>query len=183
MRPLHAIALLTATGLLAGCGSVSKTLGLDRSSPDEFQVMSQAPLSMPPDYQLRPPKPGAPRPSDGTTAAEARAALFGGSDGAMAAAGPSNGTDALLAKAGAGSGDGEIRNEVDSDHAALVKQNDGLVNDILFWRDGRPPATVVDASAEDQRLRRAKADGQAPTDGDTVSRQEGAGAPLEDLVK
>ena len=48
------------------------------NSPDEFAVQRQAPLSVPPDFALVPPQPGAPRPAQGTAAQEALDALFGG---------------------------------------------------------------------------------------------------------
>ena len=69
--------LLVASGafLLASCGS-SGVLGRER--PDEFAVQRQAPLLIPPDFELVPPQPGAPRPAEGTAAQDALDALFGG---------------------------------------------------------------------------------------------------------
>lgn len=51
-----AIALL----LLSACSGdeVKSTLGLERSAPDEFKVVSRPPLSVPPEFTLRPPLPG-----------------------------------------------------------------------------------------------------------------------------
>ena len=46
--------------VLGACGGVRDTLGLAKRSPDEFTVVRKAPLSMPPDFNLRPPTPGAP---------------------------------------------------------------------------------------------------------------------------
>lgn len=46
---------------LAACdnSSVRDTLGLSRKAPDEFRVVSRPPLSVPPEFNLRPPaKPG-----------------------------------------------------------------------------------------------------------------------------
>ncbi len=69
-----AVALPLATG---GCSNVKETLGLTKQSPDEFKVVSRAPLSMPPDYNLRPPTPGAPRPQEGTPRDQAQQAVLG----------------------------------------------------------------------------------------------------------
>ena len=66
--------LATAT-LLSGCGH----RGYDRSRPDEFAVVRQAPLVIPPDYSLAPPRPGAVRPQDTATNTQTLDALFGGS--------------------------------------------------------------------------------------------------------
>ena len=79
-RIWRALALLLASQLvLAACagGSVQRALGLSKRSPDEFAVVSRAPLIVPPDYELRPPRPGEPRPQVGTTADQARATLVG----------------------------------------------------------------------------------------------------------
>lgn len=77
MRNLAAVALaLGAAALLSGCGGGS---GLNRAKPDEYAVARQAPLVIPPDYALVPPRPGAPRPQDNNPSALALEALFGGS--------------------------------------------------------------------------------------------------------
>ena len=48
--------------VLSGCGNdVRQALGMTKQSPDEFQVVAHAPLTLPPDYSLHPPQPGAPR--------------------------------------------------------------------------------------------------------------------------
>src|SRR5690554_7167653 len=48
--------------VLAACGSSGV---LSRERPDEFAVQRQAPLVIPPDFELVPPQPGAPRPAEG----------------------------------------------------------------------------------------------------------------------
>jgi len=50
---------------------------MSKRAPDEFAVVRRAPLIVPPDYDLRPPDPGAPRPNIGTTSDQARVALTG----------------------------------------------------------------------------------------------------------
>lgn len=69
--------ILLAAGavLLASCGSSGL---LNRERPDEFAVQRQAPLIVPPDFDLVPPTPGAPRPAEGTASQQALDALFGG---------------------------------------------------------------------------------------------------------
>jgi len=61
--------------LLASCGAGGL---INRDRPDEFAVQRQAPLAVPPDFELAPPAPGAPRPTEGTAAQQALDALFGG---------------------------------------------------------------------------------------------------------
>lgn len=61
---------------LSGCGASRGIFG--RSGPDEYQVARSAPLVVPPDFALVPPKPGAARPQDTDVQAQALQALFGG---------------------------------------------------------------------------------------------------------
>ncbi|HET6223803.1 MAG TPA: DUF3035 domain-containing protein, partial [Dongiaceae bacterium] len=97
-----AVGLLVA---LTGCGNqIRESLGLNKQSPDEFAVVAHAPLTLPPDFNLRPPQPGAPRPQEGTTADQARTALFGnGQDTGIGAPAvdQTGGEVALLQNAGA----------------------------------------------------------------------------------
>ena len=75
MRNSIRTAIIVAAALsVAACGG----LKLERDRPDEFAVQRQAPLVIPPDFDLTPPNPGAPRPTEGTAAQQALEALFGG---------------------------------------------------------------------------------------------------------
>ena len=61
---------------LAACEGVKQELGMTKQPPDEFAVLaSKAPLVVPPDFTLRPPRPGAPRPQETQPAEAARNAL------------------------------------------------------------------------------------------------------------
>jgi DUF3035 family protein len=71
---LLAVVLLCSITLLSGCG-FRQLIGLDKVGPDEFAVESRAPLTIPPDYELRPPAPGASRPQEVTAAERARRAI------------------------------------------------------------------------------------------------------------
>ena len=75
MRKTTLILLAAGTALVSGCSSSGV---LNRSRPDEFAVQRQAPLVVPPDFSLMPPKPGAPRPDEGSASQQALDALFGG---------------------------------------------------------------------------------------------------------
>jgi hypothetical protein len=73
-RTLILIAALVSAGLVAGCGRTSVA---NRDRPDEFAVGRAQPLVIPPDFGLVPPRPGAPRPVEVDTRAQALEALFG----------------------------------------------------------------------------------------------------------
>ena len=75
-----ALAALALAALLPACGdSTARTLGLVRDAPDEFQVTTRAPLSLPPDMTTLPsPTPGSPRPQERTASQQAEALLSPG---------------------------------------------------------------------------------------------------------
>ena len=59
---LHTLLLVAAAACaLSACESAKQAIGLGKNPPDEFQVVAQAPLTMPPDFNLPTPTPGAPR--------------------------------------------------------------------------------------------------------------------------
>jgi hypothetical protein len=59
---------------LSSCGSTGI---FGRDAPDEFAIGRSAPLVVPPDYNLAPPRPGAPRPMEQDSQTRAIEALFG----------------------------------------------------------------------------------------------------------
>jgi hypothetical protein len=69
---LLAVASIAAGLTVAGCGDFRRAIGMDRVGPDEFLVESRAPLTIPPEFDLRPPQPGAPRPQEVTATDRAR---------------------------------------------------------------------------------------------------------------
>ena len=75
-RVIVASILVAAAGL-SGCVSTRNALGLTKVTPDEFRVVTKAPLVVPPDFALRPPAPGKPRPQELQPESAARVALIG----------------------------------------------------------------------------------------------------------
>jgi hypothetical protein len=72
---IRALVLLgSASVLLTACGGNDIA---DRKRPDEFAIGKQAPLVIPPDFSLAPPRPGAPRPIGADSQQQALEALFG----------------------------------------------------------------------------------------------------------
>lgn len=155
--------------VLAGCSSsdLTRTFGLNRESPDEFQVTTRAPLSMPPNYTLRPPRPGEARPQELSERQAAEAVLAPQSVlGANQDNSLSPGQQALLAAAGPAA-PGNIRQEVN--HDAAISQNDrSFADKLMFWKSPPDNSVQVDPEREAQRLRQDAALGKAPTAGDTL---------------
>jgi hypothetical protein len=72
---LPVVALAVAATVLSGCDSFKRAVGIEKSSPDEFAVESRAPLTIPPDFDLRPPAPGASRPQEVSAASKAQSVI------------------------------------------------------------------------------------------------------------
>ena len=165
--------LLLALGL-GGCSEARRAVGWDKAPPDEFKILTRAPLAMPPDYGLRPPTPGAPRPQEGSTTDQARTAITGGRPGARPGAAPAVGAGrpsaaevALLEKAGADRADPAIRATVDREARAVADADRSFTDKLIFWREPEPAGTVIDAEREQQRLRENQALGRPANSGDT----------------
>ena len=58
-RSVLSMALLAGTVALGGCSEFRSAVGMEKTPPDEFSVRVRAPLSMPQDYGLKAPRPGA----------------------------------------------------------------------------------------------------------------------------
>ncbi len=118
---------------LSACDSLRREAGITKQAPDEFAVVTKAPLIIPPNFNLRPPAPGAPPLNQEDPSDSAQAALFNGSDPATVAAGmPNNismGERMLLANAKAQNTDPAIRAELAADSRASAAAADQSFTD------------------------------------------------------
>jgi hypothetical protein len=157
MQPVILVAVATASLSLAGCGSAQRALGMSKVTPDEFRVVTKAPLVVPPDYALRPPAPGEPRPQELQPESAARLALLGQRE----AQARSDGEKLLVGKAGAEKADPLIRYVVDDEFGDLAHKEKSFADRVMFWRDGAPAqpgaidnnAAPVDPAAEAERVK------------------------------
>jgi len=164
---LSPMLLLGALTLLSGCSGtdVTRTFGLVREAPDEFMVTTRAPLSMPPDYALRAPRPGASRPQELSSRSAAEATLAPGAALVSNTGQMTPGQQALLQASGGPAAAG-IRAKVDAE-ASTERTDRSFTDRLLFWRARPSAGIVVDPAQETQRLRSNAALGQDPLDGDT----------------
>jgi hypothetical protein len=166
--PLRIALAISACALLGACSGndLTRTFGLTRDAPDEFQVTTRAPLSMPPDFSLRPPRPGAPRPQETSQRQQAEEALVPQvALGTGVSADTSPGQQALVQAAGP-SAPADIRRKLDQEGALDVPDRP-FTDKLMFWQSPPPAGTVLDPEKEAQRLRENAALGQSPEQGDT----------------
>ena len=113
-------AILAVTGCLGGTAS----------GPDEFRVVTKPPLSVPPEYSLRPPPAGTSIPTEADPTRTPVAAAFGSSTGANASAVER----ALVAAAGANAVSPSIRSVVDYEEAGTVRKSRADSDQILSYQ-------------------------------------------------
>jgi len=153
LRSACLFSTLASVALIAtGCSSTSRALGLEKSAPNEFNILTKAPLIVPPEYNLRPPAIGASSAENNYTQRSAREALLGDVDDAD----PSRGEIALMAKAGVNRANPEIRLEIDGVNS-VERKSAGFTNRVLFWQngqvlDGQGVPVPLDAENEARRL-------------------------------
>ena len=128
----------------AGCSAAGKALGVNKVTPDEFRVVARAPLVVPPDYSLRPPAPGEPRPQELQPESQARVAMLG----QAAAAQRSSGETLLVAKSGGDKADPLIRYVVDDEFGDVSHKDKNFADKVMFWHKGEPRSASAEESTQ-----------------------------------
>jgi hypothetical protein len=136
--------LLTVTCLcsgfvVSGCSDFKREMGLSPSAPDEFAVESRAPLTIPPEFDLRPPQPGASRPQEVSAAERARKAIENAGPGepgqqADASGPPRSGSGGQTASADQAGADNSLSNKLlgsrDTGAAAVENRATTVMKDV-----------------------------------------------------
>ena len=167
------LACLTAF-LTAGCDAARDAVYQAKQAPDEFAVYTRAPLSLPPEYSLRPPTPGAAPRNTLDPKGKAVEAVFGSAaqrgnqTATEAPAGSSTGVVSILERTGALNADPAIRDQVERETSVLLQEDDRLTDQIMFWKNKQPFGTVVDPAKEQARVQENQALGKDINEGDTA---------------
>jgi hypothetical protein len=183
---LLTVSLVAVSALaLTACGGLRQSIGLTKVVPDEFVTVSTAPLTVPPEYGLRPPAPGQPRPQELAPESAARQILLGQRQSITR----SPGETALVTAAGADRADPLARYVIDDEFGDLAHKEQSFADRILFWRrddaSTQAPtqtqtaqgAVTIDAATEAERLR-ALTGGQSSI---TIQPRRGGGFKLPGL--
>ena len=170
--PCALVLLMVVAMALAACGdSTKRALGLQRNAPDEFAVVPRAPLSQPPDFKLRPPRPGAEDLTTLSTREQARQAVFRKDDDTRkvrgnvrlaARAAPRDGMQqatagesAFLSRAGALETDPLIRAQIDRETSVLKDDNQNFIRELLGLKQDAVD-DVLDAARAPQKPERRR---------------------------
>jgi hypothetical protein len=130
LRTVAVLTLTTSMLALGACSSVRSGMGMNKITPDEFLTVSTAPLTVPPEYGLRPPSPGQPRPQELAPESAARQILLG----QRQAVTRSDGELRIVTLAGGDRADPLARYVVDDEFGDLAHKEESWANRIMFWR-------------------------------------------------
>lgn len=176
---------LTATA----CSSeVKESLGLKRNVPDEFRVIARPPLSVPPNFSLRPPLDEEPVTKKTQMRDEARKVLISEDAQGTVGAVPtpqvttndpiSPAERKFLSNAGADEANPGIKNILEEENTVQPEEPEKKPGfwDKVMKRDEKEekPDPVVDAVKESERIKANKKESKPVTDGETPTVQPGS---------
>ena len=122
------VSIIAAGAALVGTTACSS--GNAVRGPDEFRVVTKAPLVVPPDFNLRPPAVGQALPTEVTDGGTGTRVAFGMTLGQNA----SLSERALVAAANANAVNPIVRSQVDFEEARIVRKGSEASDRIMFWR-------------------------------------------------
>lgn len=190
---LCSLTFLTAFCVLTACsgGDVKSTLGLQHKAPDEFRVVARPPLSVPPEFDLRPPTPGGQGAASITpTRTQAQSIILRG--GAPAGDALTQGTSitavpavqvtdprsaaesAFLDQTGAQKRDVDIRTRLQQEKISRDEdaEEKSWYERWLPRKNASKKEPVVDAKGEAKRIRANKDTGKPVSEGETPVMQK-----------
>lgn len=140
-------AMATALGGCSAMDGIGGLLGVDAEG-QELSAVKNPPLSVPPDYDLRPPHGGGSRAASVQATRRGRQMITGLTAGSVVLKNRSAGEAALLRLAGMRAGiDSGIRADVDRETDDRNDAEERFVDKLLKWKeDGGPDGAKKDAS-------------------------------------
>lgn len=171
MNAIRVIALFSITLLAAGCSDVRESIIPSKRAPDEFAVYTRAPLTLPPEYNLRVPAPGSERPQSVTPRDIVEQAVLGTSSrvadpDAQLQANLTPGIQALLRDTGATEADPAIRSIINQETSILAEEDASIMERIMFWGAPSEYGLSVDPEEEKKRIQENQALGQPLDNGE-----------------
>jgi hypothetical protein len=200
MKKLSHHLIIAVPLLLAACngGEMRDTLGLNRDAPDEFTVLSRPPLSVPPEFNLRPPG-STDHPRELSSEEKARGVLTGqetkgapdinglATPSTAAATIPVTTNDAptpaassFLKRAGTDAANDDIRTQLGNDITTPADTSKAkTLYEKLVGADKAEP--VVDPKKEAERLRTNKDSNKPATEGEVPVQDEKSPTVLDKI--
>jgi ABC-type phosphate/phosphonate transport system substrate-binding protein len=154
----HPLLILAAGAALAASAACTSSGNSGGNTPNEFRVVTKAPLSLPPEYSLRPPPAGTTIPAEVEAVRSGTTTAFGTVHGKDASAAER----ALVAAAGANAANTGIRTQIDYEETKSIRKSPSVADRILFWRKDKPEdlaSAATDNATGDQQVTIQKTQG------------------------
>ena len=158
--------ILSVILTLNACSTVRKSAGVTRKSIDEFQVVENPPLIIPPDFNLLPPDQLEEKNIDDVEKELAQEILFGLDESQIQTETQLSTMDQILLQADALDVPSSIREEFDREFAQEIK-TDGIFQ--INWEN---EVEVLDAIKESERIRNKNFEGKSIAEGDIPIKTE-----------
>ena len=164
MKYLYFFIIIILT--LNGCSKVRESAGVTRQSIDEYQVIENPPLIIPPDFNLLPPNQLEGKSVEDVDNELAKEILFGLNENELSFQKKISTMNQILLKAGALDVSDSIRDEIDEGFSQEMKTDD------FFQINFEDRIEVLDAVKESERIRNKKFDGESIADGEVPIKTE-----------
>jgi len=140
--------LILSAGLALPAMTACSSGGSGARTPDEFRVVTKAPLVVPPEYNLRPPGAGQAQPAEIDPTLTQTATAFGSTFGAGASASER----ALVAAADANAVSPVIRAQVDYEQAKIIRKSSSVSDQIIAWDGDAQDGPVSDSATAGEEV-------------------------------
>jgi len=168
---------ITLAVALSGCEGARQALTQTKTAPDEFSVYTRAPLTLPPDFGLRPPSEAAAAGrTDDNPEDIAKRVMLGRTTRVAPLQAATPGTAALLDRAGAQNAEPGIRKTVNRETSVFAEEDQNFMEALMFDPN---PGKVVEPQGELRRIQENQALGKPVNEGDTLVIEEKSKGPLE----
>ena len=156
--------VLSVVLTLNACSNVRDSAGVTRKSIDEFQVVENPPLIIPPDFNLLPPDQLEEKNIDDEEKELAQEILFGLDENEIQTVTQLSTMNQILSQADALDASSSIREELDREFAQEIK-TDGIFQ--INWEN---EVEVLDAIKESERIRNKNFEGESIAEGDVPTK-------------
>ena len=138
--------LIFSQVFLVSCSSVRESAGVNRKSIDEYQVIENPPLVIPPDFNLLPPEQLASKNIEDIEKELAKEILFGLDDSKLNSDESTSTMEKILKEVKADSVENNIRNQIDENFANEKSSSN-------YQNEWETESEVLDSIKESERLR------------------------------
>mgnify|MGYP001118927450 CR=1 FL=1 len=142
-----------------GCSKIRESAGVTRKSPDEFLVIENPPLVIPPDYSLIPPDQLQEKDIDNIEKELAEEILFGLEENNITEESQLSTMNQILLEANTGKVSDSIRDEIDKEFVKEMSAN-------IFQFEWKDEKEVLDAVKESERIRKKNFNNESIAEGD-----------------